>query len=378
MAVSYVGSIGGSISKTSSNVISNVTGVTIPIGRLIVAFAVSDNLSATTPTFTFSDSKSNTWTTVSQNATNATAAAGVAAAIGVCYVTTQIASTDSITVTLSGTVAIRGLYSFQYSGARETEYVADVVAAGSSTTPSVISNSIGAAGQLVVGLVGFEHDTAGTQDTDTSNGTWVNLVNLANAAGNAFTNVGLIGAHKIVTGTGTQTYNPTLNTATDWVALVAVLSEDTGTSASLTTTTFSTSVTLPAVATSVGATASPATISAATTMPAVSAKISMTALPGTILTTTTTPQPNLTIGGTRSVTTISTSATLPAPTLSSGATQSTTTISTTATLPDPTVQIIEALSEPTIGVGPIGTFAFGKPEPVTKLYGVWGIRTTIQ
>ena len=223
MAVAYVTSHGTATSKTAGTTLTKQPTGTVVVGRTLVLYVTADNLSATTPTFTASDTQGNTWVTLVQGAAVATAGSGVAGAIIASTLTTALATTDTITVTLSGSVTARALAIQEYSGGSTTLRNAGVTAVGTSTAPSVTSNSANS-GDLVLGNVAYE-DNAGpaNQDNDTTNGTWGTYITSFTTGGGATANVALVAQYKVTTGAGAQTYNPTIGAATDWVAMTATL-----------------------------------------------------------------------------------------------------------------------------------------------------------
>lgn len=226
MAVAFVANRGTASNKTSGSTISLSPTGNISVGNLLIVAVAADNLSATTPTFTFSDSKSNTWTTEAQGAVNATAAAGASGAIGVCYITAQITTTDTITVTLSGAVTAKALQLLEFSGVLDVERNAAVTTTGTSSTPSVTSGSANI-GDLVIGVTAYEDNAApNSVDTDTTRGSWSTGYGTFTTGGSAATNIGVSTQYKITTtAAGTQTYNVVLGASTDWVAMAVPLQE---------------------------------------------------------------------------------------------------------------------------------------------------------
>jgi len=197
--------------------------VKIEPGDLCIIRLSTDNLSATTPTYTCADASGNTWTTIIQKATNATAAAGISGAIFASKITKAIPqSTGTITITYSGAVAAHTAYIETYLGFDITLRSAAVSAAGASAAASVVSGAVNA-GDLVIGMTAVETRTAPTAgDTDTLNGAWSNLVTFANSgSGTDNTRVQVNGQYKIPTASGAQTYDNAV-TNTDWVAMIAV------------------------------------------------------------------------------------------------------------------------------------------------------------
>lgn len=226
MAVAFVANRGTASNKTSGTTISLSPTGNISVGNLLIVAVAADNLSATTPTFTFSDSKSNTWTTEVQGAVNATAAAGASGAIGACYITTQITTTDTITVTLSGAVTAKAVQLLEFSGTLDIERNAAVTATGATSTPSVTSGSANI-GDLVIGVTAYEDNAApNSVDADTTRGSWSTGFGTFTTGGGAATNIGVSAQYKITTtAAGTQTYNIVLGAATDWVAMAVPFQE---------------------------------------------------------------------------------------------------------------------------------------------------------
>lgn len=225
MPIAYVGNLGTNNNRTSGNTLATTVTSGASPGTLIVVVVACDNLSATTPTITFSDSVGNTYTTIVEKATNATAAAGVTGAIGAALLSTAlVANTSTVTATMSGNVTAKVMNVFAFSGVGTSTRVASVTGSGSSTAPTVTSGTA-QVGDLTLGLIAYEDSSAlSAADADTTNGSWSTNVNQLTSGGGAATNVGLSFQYKIQTTTASaQTYNNTLATSTDWVSLVATL-----------------------------------------------------------------------------------------------------------------------------------------------------------
>lgn len=117
------------------------------------------------------------------------------------------------------------VYRVQPSAGYALEYLAaGAGASGSSSTPSITSSSI-ASGETIIGLIAAEYDSAATGDADSTNGSW-STIYTAVANGGAGANYQCVGAqYKTVTGTGTQTFNPTLGASRDWAINYIVVRE---------------------------------------------------------------------------------------------------------------------------------------------------------
>jgi uncharacterized delta-60 repeat protein len=220
MAITVINdSLGIGQSTTSSTTVVITTNATVPVGDFIVVNVASDNLSATTPTFTATDSAGNTYTTQVQGARNASANAGVAGAIITAPVTTELASGGTITVTCSGAVVNQAAQASSYRGVGGLRGIVNI-ANGASTTASVTSNGSALTGDLVLGAAAIESRGSITFDSDTVNGNWSAGHNTISGGGGAdASKVQIVDQYKIVTGDGAQTFNLT-NANTDWVAMI--------------------------------------------------------------------------------------------------------------------------------------------------------------
>lgn len=164
------------------------------------------------PFSTIADSKNNTWTLVEQELRDPGAAnAGVTFRM---YSTAQDGGTlttgDIITVTY-GTYSARTVFTL-------TEVVPDtgysLTLSGNSgsntnTNTPVISTPSLSSGMFVLGAVTREWNGDRAGDTDTVNGTWSVTQSFASGAVANGASVEIISQYKEITGTGTQSYNPT-------------------------------------------------------------------------------------------------------------------------------------------------------------------------
>lgn len=94
------------------------------------------------------------------------------------------------------------------------------------TAPTITSSSV-TSGNIIIGFCGNEYgteQTINTPDADTSNGSWSTVQ--YDEVGSAAAGMNCCSQYKVVTGTGTQTYNLTYNSSTDsiigWVVLTEV------------------------------------------------------------------------------------------------------------------------------------------------------------
>ena len=202
MAVAVKASPLGTSLSTSSSTTLAIAHTGIEIGDFIVVRIATDNLSATTPTFTCADGSANVYTLQRQGAVNATAAAGVAGAIFTCKATVARPA-GGITVTLSGAVAHKAGYLESFTGVENTVRSAAVGATGTATAASAGASGTVNAGDLVLGFLANETRGAITGDTDTTNGSWSAIVQQRSAtSGSDATCVSVAGQYKIATASG--------------------------------------------------------------------------------------------------------------------------------------------------------------------------------
>lgn len=222
MATSYGTEFGSNTSTTSGSTLSVTTTNSLPAGRFIIAFAVFDNLSATTPTATFSDAGgAGEWTTIAEKCTNATASAGVGGAVGLGFFPSGLAISSTVTVTLSGSVSAKAMRLASLADSAGYMYVQTAIANGTGTTQSVTESTTDRlSGDFCIGVLFQESNTAASTDSDTLDGTWVNGWNVATSGGGSAANVCLNYQTKTTTGTSAQTFNPTGTTNTDWIAMI--------------------------------------------------------------------------------------------------------------------------------------------------------------
>jgi hypothetical protein len=210
--------------------------VPMPVGSLGVLCVSSDNAAGTGDIVNYgstpvTDSVSNTWTT-RQNAVYdpGSAAAGAEFAIFTAPITTALTNTGSfftpspsITVTFSISTVNKSWVLLEFAptaGGNTWGYVAGTGGSSGATSasPTVTTTSI-TSGDTVLAMGAAEDADTWTADSDTSNGSW----GTATHAGAAAATMSIIVQTKAVTGTATQTFNPTLAGTPDnilgWITL---------------------------------------------------------------------------------------------------------------------------------------------------------------
>lgn len=224
MPVLFGGSLGSNTNKTTGTTVTLTTGAAVPVGALVVVIWAADNLTATTPTLSsVTDTKGNTYSVIANvGSGTATANAGQVAAIAVSRITTALTNTDTISaVASSASTVVKAVDAAYFTGANTVVRATATTATGNSTAPSV-NYASGLSGDLLLGVVGNQNNGLPTGDSDTTNGTWGSIGGVASTGGNAATNISVFGQYKILTASGSQTYNVTISTGQWSIAAVAV------------------------------------------------------------------------------------------------------------------------------------------------------------
>lgn len=193
---------GSVISTTAATGIKSGTSITTPSisvqsGDIIVAlFPV-----VTTPTVT--DTDGNTYSNPSGS--------------DVWWVATA-AHTTSLTVNVTVPTAQKCALIVVVTRGTGTPSSSPIEGSGTSTTPTITSASA-ASGDVCVAGVNITNGPTGdtfTADADTSNGTWSAVTTSGTTGNPSSSNHTMRLQTKLITGSGTQTYNPTLGTSRDW------------------------------------------------------------------------------------------------------------------------------------------------------------------
>lgn len=231
----------GFVTNTTSAGTSAITVATggVPAGDVIVIYGACDNTgtsgAATTIAVADNSSQSGTANTYSLQTSQAIADPGAASAgqqgfFVVCVVTRPLLASDTITITYGNSTAAKAINAQQFSGIRrDVPVLSGSYATQNNQTGQSVTVAAGAdptrAGQVVCALVAVEGGTADafTQDTDTTNGTWVALTR--RGSGTTTSGSTLNSVYKIVTAAGAQTYNHAtmLGTSRDHCAAILVL-----------------------------------------------------------------------------------------------------------------------------------------------------------
>lgn len=173
-------------------------------------------------------------TAYQQNNDPGAASAGVTCNVMVAVIT---ATSGTVRVTYSGAVVQAGVAE-EWSGVQGvTRVVGTPVGANGTASTNLAScaDASVASGNVAYGAMAIEGPSSDTitEDADTTNGSWVSLTKLGTSNATADTNMTVAGGYKITTGTGGQTYNPTINNARDSAGIIVELAAAPIVSASL-------------------------------------------------------------------------------------------------------------------------------------------------
>lgn len=214
---------------TSGTTISVAPSGTLAVGSMGVMVLATNNAGSAGSTpicpASWTDAKGNIWTRgINPIYDPGAANAGVETAYYTASISVAWLSSDASTITFAGgessassawafweVIPSVGLVMSYVTGAAGT--------GGASGTPTVTTSSI-TSGDVVIGGGGAESANTWNDDADSTNGTW--SAGQEDAAGTGATGMSVTTQYKVVTGTATQTYNPTLTSVDQilgWIQL---------------------------------------------------------------------------------------------------------------------------------------------------------------
>jgi hypothetical protein len=210
--------------------------VAVPAGKLAILPVVWDNVNGTnandTTILSVSDTKSNTWIRAAECQYSAGSALdGVLAGVYYSTTTTQIETTDTVTVTSTANGTAKGLTlaSFNYDTSKTIAvagkgYERVAAATAFTVTVSGLTNEE----HLWIGLNAIEGDA---NNTNSSDATFTAITQGAGSnfgpTGGSLTNVGARAGYKIAVDTG-ETYDRTALTALDRATILVAFREVAG------------------------------------------------------------------------------------------------------------------------------------------------------
>lgn len=228
MAWSFSGHRGSANNKTSGPVLTVSPNQNVPVGAVLVAVAVSDNINTAggaSNTHLVGDFRANVWTKVLEFTNAAAAGAGITLSVWVSKLTAQIATSDTVILSLSASTTAKAIGLYEYAhGSGNSLYIQGGIASQQDATssPTVTASNLPNRTYAIMGIVAREADTAGTytQDSDYNDRT-----KFGTTGGAAGVDVSCIVGDRVVTATG-DTFAPTaLSVAADVVTAMVALYE---------------------------------------------------------------------------------------------------------------------------------------------------------
>lgn len=168
---------------------------------------------------TITDTQGNTWTVQQQCSDNA----GTTRTSVELYVATTnqdggaLTTSDTITVPIwdSNGYVVVGLWEVAGSVGTPTYKAGNKSVETNSDTVQITTDSITSEHALIAATC-WEYSGTPTADSDTTNGSW--STQMYEQRGSFSSGVGIVSQYKVVTGTGTQSYDVTLPAAVSWYA----------------------------------------------------------------------------------------------------------------------------------------------------------------
>lgn len=217
MAVAFVQYHTPTWTKTSANnnAIIQINANGVAAGNTLLVFALWDNLTASTPSLSSlakPAGETASWVTLSSpNTSHTSAGAGVIGRLSAIKTTVAWPANSTYIITLSAAVAAKTVVVAEFSGVEVTSpYTSGGSLSTAGTPTSGIPQANISAGDLILGVAGFEDNAVPSPDTDTVDGAWDAGTSVATSGGGAAANISSIFQFKIVTAsTSAQTFNPT-------------------------------------------------------------------------------------------------------------------------------------------------------------------------
>ena len=364
----------------------------ITVGNYLVARVAVDNSgsSGARPGLTLTDARNGTWTHGTGGLQDPGAASAGSASY-LCYVKVAVAyqAADALTFTWTTGTPISAIVVEEWAGVDLTTplAVAETQANNvSSTAQPSISRTPTAAGQLMYVCCSNEGQVGdwGAQDSDTTDGSWVDVTKDTANTGTHDTSQSVYGGYKIVTGTTAQTWNNTLGVTGDWSACavvfaaqapsLSIVANDVAAVFVIPTPTVSTPAGTNVTATAVAATfvvptptftmsASPVltAVAAAFTIPAPAITVTTTPTPTVVAATFVAPAPAITVTTRPSPTAVAATFVIPAPVVSTSVSATLTAVAGTFVIPTPVPAVVTNVAATTV------TATFVVPTPTFTL-----------
>lgn len=205
-------------STTSGTTFSVTPTVSFAVNDTVVVCSAHDNLFSGAPYISsVTDSQGNTYSLAAGNKTQGGSGADRATvAIYRCNVTTALSTSDTITITFSGSLAAKAVVLYKISAASNKK-ASLRLAAAATPLPSTTNFSGGSPtmvnGEALIRALAIEDSQTVTGDSDTTRGSWSAAYSATALGASATASMQIFTQTKIVTANGTQTWDVTFTSA---------------------------------------------------------------------------------------------------------------------------------------------------------------------
>jgi hypothetical protein len=206
---------GTATSTTSTATLAITTTAAMAVGDVIVVVVASDNngASGANSVSSVTDGSSNVYRVDAheiQDPGNAALGATIHFFVATC--TTALASGGTITVNYSPNTLNKAAAVWRMtptSSSFKISRLATAVGGAAATANATVTTASLSSGDVVIGGLAIENNAATTADSDVSNGSWSTAQTATANGGSQALSMHVTTQYKVVTGTGTQTYNLT-------------------------------------------------------------------------------------------------------------------------------------------------------------------------
>ena len=230
MAFTFIAHRGTANNKAAGTTITVAPTATLAVDAVIVVRCTSDNGTATTGETTshsVSDSAGNTWTKIREWTIGTATDDGVTCSLWVSKLSVAIPTSGTVQLVCLGGSKVISLVEFSIPFGEVVFILDHASATGTGTAPSVSLFELELGAYLFLGAIGIEgpNEDAFTQDPN-----FLNNASDGTTAGTSETNVAQRFGTRSRPSAVSETYNPTLGTSRDWVAILGALQSDLPTS----------------------------------------------------------------------------------------------------------------------------------------------------
>lgn len=229
MAWSFTSFLGSANNKASGTTLAISPNATVPVGAVLVAVCASDNIAVgggQTKNHVVADFQGNVWQKIREQSNTAASAAGITGSVWATQITSQLLTSDSIVLGISGAVTAKAIGLYQY--AVGSNKVIAFRGASSNEQDATDSPTISLGGGVeslpyaLFGVVFREDDTAGTYTVAAN---YNDRTKFGTTGSTGTTNVSCIVGDRVAT-LSSDTFAPTsLSSAADVVSILIAMQE---------------------------------------------------------------------------------------------------------------------------------------------------------